>query len=210
MTDKNKKLNYKEIKELNNKMRDIKDEYWKSIVVGFIENVMEVGDYDYNISENEIEEIANEILQNNVIWEVIDEHISQELEQYEVDIYDKDILEIDNIQIGIEELETLFNYIYGRTHTTFEYEEMTIKNKEDKLKDLKDFYKDIKNNVFNVNVFKTEREVIDYIFVEGNDEEQLIDNIEFLLKKINDNYVYDWKKSNNVLKINDKYFVIQW
>lgn len=58
--------------------------------------------------------------------------------------------------------------------------------------------------------FDTERKVIDYIFVEGNDEEQLVDNIEFLLKKINDNYVYDWKKSNNVLKINNKYFVIQW
>lgn len=87
--DKNKKLNYEEIKELNNKMQDIKNEYWKSIVVGFIENVMEIGDYDYNISENEIEKVANEILQNNVIWEVIDEHISQELGQYEITISTK-------------------------------------------------------------------------------------------------------------------------
>ena len=208
--DKNKKLNYEEIKELNNKMQDIKNEYWKSIVVGFIENVMEVGDYDYNISENEIEKVANEILQNNVIWEVIDEHISQELWKYETNTFDENNLEINNMKIDIAELETLFNYVYGRTHTTFEYEEMTTKNKEDKLNDLKNFYKDIQNNVFNVNVFDTERKVIDYIFVEGNDEEQLVDNIEFLLKKINNNYVYDWKKSNNVLKINNKYFVIQW
>lgn len=210
MTDKNKKLNYKEIKELNNKMRDIKDEYWKSIVIGFIENVMEVGDYNYSISENEIEKVADEILRNDIIWEVIDEHISQELMQYEVDIFDENNLEINNTKIDIAELETLFNYVYGRTHTTFEYEEMTTKNREDKLKDLKDFYKDIKNNVFNVNVFKTEREVIDYIFVEGNDEEQLIDNVKFLLEKANNNYNYDWKTINNILEINGKYFVIQW
>ena len=87
--DKNKKLNYEEIKELNNKMQDIKNEYWKSIVVGFIENVMEIGDYNYNISENDIEKIANEILQNNVIWEVIDEHISQELWKYETNTFTK-------------------------------------------------------------------------------------------------------------------------
>lgn len=153
MIDKNKKLNYEEIKELNNKMQDIKNEYWKSIVVGFIENVMEVEDYNYSISENEIEKVADEISRNDIIWEVIDEHISQELGQYETNTFDENNLEINNMKIDITELETLFNYIYGRTHTTFEYEEMTTKNKEDKLKDLKNFYKDIQNNVFNVNVF---------------------------------------------------------
>ena len=50
---------------------------------------MEVGDYNYSISENEIEKVANEILQNNVIWEVIDEHISQELWKYETNTFTK-------------------------------------------------------------------------------------------------------------------------
>ena len=89
MIDKNKKLNYEEIKELNNKIQDIKNEYWKSIVIGFIENVMEVGDYNYSISENEIEKVADEISRNDIIWEVIDEHISQELGQYEITISTK-------------------------------------------------------------------------------------------------------------------------
>lgn len=90
LEDSNKKLKtYKEFEELNNLVNDdttnfnIGVRFFKCLIVSFLENISQTGDYKYSISEEEINKIANNLMNNNVVWEVIDEHISQELMNYE-------------------------------------------------------------------------------------------------------------------------------
>ena len=209
----NKKyLSYDDFKKMLGEQKEMSFEFWKSIVIGFIENIMEVGDYNYKITEEDLNNVVKEVSGNNTLWVVVDNIISNVLMKYEVkdDDFEKDDLKINGNKISIAELETLFNYIYGSKHTSFEYGAMVTKSKEGKIKMLKDFYNDIQNNNILVNVFETEREAMEYVFIEGKDEEQLVDSVEFLIGKIKDNYDYDWKNSNNVLTIGNRFFYIQW
>ncbi len=106
---------------------------------------------------------------------------------------------IDNEEIGIEVLETLFNYVY-KERVNKEYD------KQEKIDKLLEFYKDIHYKNICVKVCKTKRELIDYVFIDGKDNEQLIDTIETLLESNN----YNWEEENDILKINGMYFVVQW
>lgn len=209
----NKKyLSYDDFKKMLEEQKEISFKFWKNIVIGYIENIMKVGDYNYKITIGDLKNIIKEVSENNNLWVVVDDIISNILMKYEVkdDDFEKDNLKIDENKISIAELETLFNYIYGSKHTSFEYGAMVTKSKEEKIKMLKDFYNDIQNNTILVKIFKTEREAMEYVFIEGRDEEQLVDSVEFLISKIKGNYDYDWKKSNNVLVIGNRFFYIQW
>ena len=105
---------------------------------------------------------------------------------------------IDDEKVGIEVLETLFNYIYGDIESTTTTQKKIIM--------LLEFYREIKYNNICVKVCKTKRELIDYVFIDGKDNEQLIDTIETLLESNN----YNWEEENDILKINGMYFVMQW
>lgn len=115
--------------------------------------------------------------------------------------YDEDMrFIIDNEEVGIEVLETLFNYVY-KDNVNKEYA------KQEKINKLLEFYKDIHYKNIVVKICKNKRDLIDYVFIDGKDNEQLIDTIETLLL-VNNNY--DWQKENDILKINNMYFVVQY
>lgn len=119
-----------------------------------------------------------------------------DFDEYE---YDEDMsFIIDDEKVGIEVLETLFNYIYGDIESTTTTQKKIIM--------LLEFYREIKYNNICVKVCKTKRELIDYVFIDGKDNEQLIDTIETLLESNN----YNWEEENDILKINGMYFVMQW
>lgn len=123
-----------------------------------------------------------------------------DFDEYE---YDEDMrFIIDNEEVGIEILETLFNYVYKES-VNKEYD------KQEKIDKLLEFYKEIHYKNILVKICKNKRDLIDYVFIDGKDNEQLIDTIESLLSTSN-MWNYDWQKENNILKINNMYFVVQY
>lgn len=85
-----KYLSYEDLEEIEKKLKkDIGEDYWKSIVIGFITNTMEVGK-KYEITEEQFKKVVDNIWNNETIWEVIDEHISYELMNFEVENNDEE------------------------------------------------------------------------------------------------------------------------
>lgn len=56
---------------------------FKYFIIEMLDNMSEVGDYKYSISEKEINDIANKLVGNNDIWETIDFAIIEELKKFE-------------------------------------------------------------------------------------------------------------------------------
>ena len=81
----NKKyLSDEELIEMEKNLKiDSAETYWKALVLGFITNMLEVEDYSYKLSEIDIKVIVDSLLNNDTIFEVIDEHISYELMNFE-------------------------------------------------------------------------------------------------------------------------------
>jgi len=76
-------LDYDKIKEdleEINKRQNGK-EYWKMLVLGTLENLMEVGK-EYKITDENVNKIVENLMSNEIIWEVIDEQICNELFNY--------------------------------------------------------------------------------------------------------------------------------
>ena len=90
LKDSNKKL--KEFEEFENLFNiankdmgnfNISFRLFKYFIIEMLDNMSEVGDYKYSISEKEINSIANKLVGNNDIWETIDFAIIEELKKFE-------------------------------------------------------------------------------------------------------------------------------
>lgn len=77
-------LNLEEIKELSNDIgTDIGEKFFRCQVVDFIDNIAEVRDENpYKLTKENIEDIVNNLLASDDIWQVIDEQIGFELLSY--------------------------------------------------------------------------------------------------------------------------------
>lgn len=81
----NKKLSYEDIKNLEDTIEiDHCEKFFRSQLIEFINNIIEMkGKNCYKITEENMEDIINNLMGNDDIWEVIDEQISLELIPYE-------------------------------------------------------------------------------------------------------------------------------
>ena len=198
LKDENKKMNsFKEFEELYNLQEkdnnnfNIAFKFFKYFVISNIENLKNNEDYNYSISEKDINKIADNLVNNDTIWEIIDEHIGEELSNYEVETY-----KINDKTISEDELKAMFNFVYGKD------------NKEITKESLQNFLKDILDNTIYVTICDDERDLIWRLFVEDEDKNGIIDNFEFVLEKAQEGF--DYKKDERVLEYNNRYFIIQW
>lgn len=198
LKDENKKMNsFKEFEELYNLQEkdnnnfNIAFKFFKYFVISNIENLKNNEDYNYSISEKDINKIADSLVNNDTIWEIIDEHIEEELSNYEVETY-----KINDKTISEDELKAMFNFVYGKD------------NKEITEESLQNFLKDILDNTIYVTICDDERDLIWRLFVEDEDKNGIIDNFEFVLEKAQEGF--DYKKDERVLEYNNRYFIIQW
>ena len=198
LKDENKKMNsFKEFEELYNLQEkdnnnfNIAFKFFKYFVISNIENLKNNEDYNYSISEKDINKIADSLVNNDTIWEIIDEHIGEELSNYEVETY-----KINDKTISEDELKAMFNFVYGKD------------NKEITKENLQNFLKDILDNTIYVTICDDERDLIWRLFVEDEDKNGIIDNFEFVLEKAQEGF--DYKKDERVLEYNNRYFIIQW
>lgn len=198
LKDENKKMNsFKEFEELYNLQEkdnnnfNIAFKFFKYFVISNIENLKNNEDYNYSISEKDINKIADNLVNNDTIWEIIDEHIEEELSNYEVETY-----KINDKTISKDELKAMFNFVYGKD------------NKEITEESLQNFLKDILDNTIYVTICDDERDLIWRLFVEDEDKNGIIDNFEFVLEKAQEGFNY--KKDERVLEYNNRYFIIQW
>ena len=198
LKDENKKMNsFKEFEELYNLQEkdnnnfNIAFKFFKYFVISNIENLKNNENYNYSISEKDINKIADNLVNNDTIWEIIDEHIGEELSNYEVETY-----KINDKTISEDELKAMFNFVYGKD------------NKEITKESLQNFLKDILDNTIYVTICDDERDLIWRLFVEDEDKNGIIDNFEFVLEKAQEGF--DYKKDERVLEYNNRYFIIQW
>lgn len=83
--DKKKKyLTFEDLADMeqNNEIKDAKS-FWKAMLLGFIVNIMEVGDYKYKLTKEDIDKIAEDLWGNENIYGIIDSEISYALMDYE-------------------------------------------------------------------------------------------------------------------------------
>ena len=81
----NKHLEFEEIVKLGktiNRMTSAK-KYWKLLVLGTLENMIEIGK-QYKITEQDINDIVDSLMDNDNIINVIDEEICYELSKFKV------------------------------------------------------------------------------------------------------------------------------
>lgn len=80
----NKYLSENELIEMeqNLKVTDA-ESYWKSIALGFINNINAVGDYKYNLTKENIEYVVDYLLNSTEIWETVDSVTSTILMKFE-------------------------------------------------------------------------------------------------------------------------------
>lgn len=112
--------------------------------------------------------------------------------------------------ISIEELETLYNFMYAKENSFDDYLAMVKENTQEKTQRLLDFYNDIVKDNISVTICDNREELIFHLFVDGCDNQQLIDNFNFLINKLEKMQKYDLEKIENVLKIGNRYFLLQW
>lgn len=198
LENENKKMNtFKEFEELyklqekDNNNFNIAFKFFKYFIISNIENLKNDENYCYSISEKDINKIADNLVNNDTIWEIIDEHIEEELSEYEMQTY-----KINDKVVNEDELRAMFNFVYGKD------------NKEITKESLQNFLKDILDNVIYVTICDTERDLIWRLFVEDTDTNEIIDNFELILDKAKEGF--DYKKDERVLEYNNRYFIIQW
>lgn len=200
LKDSNKKLNkfedFKRLYDLQEKDSqnfNISFKFFKYFIITWLKNLSggEVIDYHYSISEEEINKIANNLIKNDEIWNVVDESIANELEKYEV--CNKNY-KIGTKEISLDELKAMFNFVYS--------------NKKATKEDLLNFLQDIYDDTIYVTICDNERDLIWSLFVEGEDTADLINNFEFVLEKAKEGY--DYKKDEKVLEYNGRFFIIQF
>lgn len=113
---------------------------------------------------------------------------------------DEDFIEIDNREIDVCTFETIYNYYLQNTVDNVRY--MAYQKDDEHLKRVRimNFLNDIQEQKIIVKIFNNIRDLLDYIFIDGKDKEQLLDGIESLAMN-----GFDIAKQNNILKIDNLY-----
>lgn len=108
---------------------------------------------------------------------------------------------IDNVKLDIAQLETIYNFYIQQKfkHNT------TINNSmgndtERKYKCLQEFLCDIEDRQISISIFENLRGLLHYLYVDGQDEQQILDGIENLAV-----YGFDIEKLDNVLQLGNMY-----
>jgi len=116
----------------------------------------------------------------------------------------KDIFEIDNEIVDVSVAETIYNF-YIQNTCEDETKALLLYNKEDKIKRIKDFLKLAEEQKIIIKLFKNERQMLEYLFVEGKDVEQILDGIQGIIKN-----GFNLTEQKNILKLNDMYVYISY
>lgn len=116
----------------------------------------------------------------------------------------EDIFEIDNEIVDVSVAETIYNF-YIQNTCEDETKALLLYNKEDKIKRIKDFLRLAEEQKIIVKLFKNERQMLEYLFVEGKDVEQILDGIQGIIKN-----GFNLTKQKNILKLNDMYVYISY
>lgn len=98
-------LNLSEVRKELNRIKTESKNYWKTLILGALENYMEVGKV-YNITMQNIENIVDNMINNDEVIILIDKEISNELFRFEVDkneIYNAIMIRMKN---NLEETKT--------------------------------------------------------------------------------------------------------
>ena len=113
---------------------------------------------------------------------------------------DEDFIEVDNKQIDVCTFETIYNYYLQNTVDNVKY--MAYQKDDEYLKKARimNFLNDIQEQRIIVKIFDNKRDLLNYIFIDGRDTEQLLDSIESLAMN-----GFDIEKQNNILKIDNLY-----
>lgn len=113
---------------------------------------------------------------------------------------DENFIEVDNKQIDICTFETIYNYYLQNTVDNVRY--MAYQKDDECLKKTRimNFLNDIQEQRIIVKIFDNKRDLLNYIFIDGRDTEQLLDSIESLAMN-----GFDIEKQNNILKIDNLY-----
>ena len=113
---------------------------------------------------------------------------------------DEDFIEVDNKQIDVCTFETIYNYYLQNTVDNVKY--MAYQKDDECLKKARimNFLNDIQEQRIVVKIFDNKRDLLNYIFVDGRDTEQLLDSIESLAMN-----GFNIEKQNNILKIDNLY-----
>lgn len=59
--------------------KNVSRNYFKTLIIDYINNIEDYGEYIYKIKEEDIENIIDNLIENDLIWDTIDTEISQEL-----------------------------------------------------------------------------------------------------------------------------------
>ena len=116
----------------------------------------------------------------------------------------EDIFEIDNEIVDVSVAETIYNF-YIQNTCEDETKALLLYNKEDKIKRIKDFLRLAEEQKIIIKLFKNERQMLEYLFVEGKDVEQILDGIQGIIKN-----GFNLTKQKNILKLNDMYVYISY
>lgn len=98
-------LSLKDVRKELNKVNIEGKNYWKVLVLGALENFMEVGKV-YEITEKDINNIVENLFNNEYIMEAIDKEISSELFRFEVDKNAMYNLIMDKMKENLEDTKT--------------------------------------------------------------------------------------------------------
>lgn len=111
---------------------------------------------------------------------------------------------IDNKIVDINMVETIFN-IYAINN--FKNYDIVINDTEKKLKRMKDFINEVQNGTITVKIFDNAKDMINYVFIEGQDKEQILNGFMKIIEKdklkLDEYNVYP-----NVYRVEDKYVYI--
>lgn len=122
-------------------------------------------------------------------------------------MFKEKIFTIDNVKMDWTDLELIYNQIYGaKSIININVKNDTISATQNFVNSLYNLYEDIKENTILVKIFETKREMIKYIFVEGQDTEQLTDSFMCLLE----NKDYNLSVEYSFIEWNGKYIYIQY
>lgn len=156
------------------------------------------------MNDIEIEELNKNVFgkENNfnleLLWQIVDL-----LDNIEF-INNGDYFIIDNKIVDINMVETIFN-IYAQNN--FKNYNIVVNDTEKKSKRMKEFIDEIQNGTITVKIFDNARDMINYVFIEGQDKEQILNGFINVIKnnnlKLNEYNVYP-----NVYRVEDKYIYI--
>lgn len=198
LEDSNKKLskfedfeNLKKIQEKDSGNFNIAFRFFKYFIISLLDSLNEVGENNYSISEKEINKIADNLVNNDEIWENIDDNITRELKKYEVETY-----KIGEKKINKDELKAIFNFVFKDDDIEMTEETLSM------------LLKQILNNEIYVTICEDERDLIWRLYIEDSDKQDLIENFEFILEKAKEGF--DYKEDERVLEYGNRFFIIQY